>query len=184
MGMPALFPPYYSVEEVSALPEDGQRYELVYGELIVSPSPTMRHQSLVGRLFRMLGDYCDHVGAGTACLSPADLTWGRTDVLTQPDVFVLSPEDARLKEWSDVRHVMLAAEVGSPSTLRNDRFGKRRVYQDMRVGVYWILDPDAKTVEVWTPEAQFPEVVTDSLTWHPVQSAPPLAIDLRRLFAE
>lgn len=184
MGMPAPLPTYYSLSEVLALPDTGERYELVYGELLVSPSPTWRHQRVAGRLFRILAEYCERTGAGSAFYSPADLSWGRDDVLTQPDVFVVAPEDAGLGNWSAVRHVALAAEVASPSTIRNDRFGKRKVYQDMRVGLYWVIDPDARTVDVWTPDAHFPAIERERLTWHPVQATFPLVIDLGELFAE
>lgn len=182
MGMPTPLPTYYSLHEVLALPDTGERRELVYGELLVSPSPTSRHQKIAARLFRSVADYCERVGAGDAYFSPADLSWGRNDVLAQPDVFVVAPEDVGFREWAEVRHLALAAEIGSPSTIRNDRFSKRKVYQDMGVSVYWVLDPDLASVDVWTPVAHFPTVERERLTWRPRQASASLVIELASLF--
>jgi Uma2 family endonuclease len=182
MGMPASSVPYYRVDDVLAIPDDGNRYELAYGELLVSPAPSFRHQVVVSRLFRLLADYCDRERLGVALVSPADLTWGRTDVLTQPDVFVVSGEYDATASWSDIRNVPLVAEVLSPSTKGHDRFRKRRVYQDHNVDVYWIIDPDEKVAEVWTPRLQFPVVERESLRWHPAGASAPLVITLKSLW--
>jgi Uma2 family endonuclease len=77
--------------------------------------------------------------AGVVLTSPADISWGQ-DVLVQPDVFVVPVEQARTLEWSAIRHLLLVAEVLSPSTPRHDRFTKRRRYQEARVPLYWIVD--------------------------------------------
>jgi Uma2 family endonuclease len=184
MGMPVSSAPYYTVDDVLAIPDDGNRRELVYGELLVSPAPTLRHQRVLTRLFRLLADYCDAQGVGPALMSPADLTWGRQDVLTQPDVFVIGVEDAVVEAWSEVRHVPFVAEVLSPSSKRNDRFRKRRVYQDRAVGVYWIIDPEALAAEVWRADAEFPEVERDHLTWNPAGASAPLVVDLVTLLRD
>ena len=103
MGMPTPSQTYYSLHEVLELPDTGERRELVYGELLVSPSPTSRHQKIAARLFRVVADYCERVGAGDAYFSPADLSWGRNDVLTQPDLFVVAPEDVGFREGRRTR---------------------------------------------------------------------------------
>ena len=76
------------------------------------------------------------------------------------------------------------AEVLSPSTARHDRFGKRVVYRDQRIDTYWIVDADAHTVEVWTPDAQFPRIERERLTWSPVGALQPLVIELDEVFAD
>lgn len=138
MGMPVRANPYYTVDEVLAFPDDGNKYELIYGELVVSPSPRFWHQEVVMRLTRLLLDYCRREPVGRVFNVDADLTWGRNDVLTQPDVFVLAPQDCDVARWEDVRNVPLA-EVLSISTARHDRFGKRVVYRDQRVYTYGSL---------------------------------------------
>ena len=154
MGMAA--PIYYTADMVRALPEDGNRYEVVHGELLVTPAPRAPHQVVVTRLATALSIYLDRHPIGVALVSPADISWGRRDVLVQPDVFVVALEDARTLEWDRMRQLLLVAEVLSPSTARADRFVKRRRYQDAGVPLFWILDGEGRQVEVWTPEAEFP----------------------------
>ena len=182
MGMPASAQPYYTVDEVLAFPEDGNKYELIYGELVVSPTPRFWHQQVVMRLTHLLHAYCQHETIGQVFNVSADLSWGRRDVITQSDVFVLSIEDGGIDRWADVRHVPLIAEVLSPSTARHDRFGKRLVYRDQRVDTYWIVDADDYTVEVWTPDAQFPRMEREQITWWPTGASQPLVVVLAALF--
>jgi Uma2 family endonuclease len=179
MGMAA--PVYYSAEMVRALPDDGTRYETVHGELLVTPAPSLPHQETVGRLFRALSDYLEKNPVGHAMLSPADISWG-PDTLVQPDLFVAPLEEVRAGKWSGIRTLLLAAEVLSPSTARRDRFTKRRLYQEVGVETYWVVDADARMAEVWTPEAQFPQVVTDALAWSPAGAPEPFTLSLERLF--
>lgn len=183
MGMPAPSPGYLNVDDVLAFPDDGNRYELVYGELLVSPSPSFRHQDLVFRLARLLASYCDIERAGRVMVSPADITWGRADVLVQPDVFVIAPGD-NARDWADVRTLSLVAEVLSPSTQQHDRFRKRVLYQERQVGTYWIVDPEERSTEVWTPGAAFPSVEKSTLVWRPPEARQPLVIDISDLLAD
>jgi Uma2 family endonuclease len=164
------------------LPDDGNRYEVVYGELLVTPAPRLWHQRLVLRLASALEEYlARHPGAGVAVTSPADISWGE-DVLVQPDVFVVPVEQARALEWSAIRHLLLVAEVLSPSTPRHDRFTKRRRYQDARVPLYWIVDGDARQVEVWTPEDVFPRIERVRLSWQPERDRAAFTFPLEELF--
>lgn len=184
MGMSALSPAYYTVDQVLEIPDDGNRRELVYGELLVSPVPRPRHQRIVMRLALILTEYCEREGLGEVFGVAADLTWGRQDVLVQPDVFVVGKRDAGFRLWGDVRHVPLVAEVASPSTRHCDRFQKRTLYRDRDVGVYWILDAEGGFAEVWTPESQFPTIERERLIWHPEGASLPLVILLETLLAE
>ncbi len=127
MGMAA--PLYYTADMVRAMPDDGNRYEVVYGELLVTPAPRAWHQILVGRLSLTLGNYLHRWPAGVVLTSPADISWG-PDVLVQPDVFVVSTEEARTLTWSRMRTLLRVAEVLSPSTARSDRFLKRLRYRE------------------------------------------------------
>ncbi len=184
MGMPARAQTYYTVDEVLAFPNDGNKYELIYGELVVSPTPLFWHQVIVMRLTHILHAYCQREPVGEVFNVGADLSWGRNDVLTNPDIFVLPPEHWGVESWADVRHIPLIAEVLSKSTARHDRFGKRLVYRDQRVGTYWIVDGKKHAVEVWTPDAQFPHVERERLMWSPSNAAQPLVIELSELFAK
>ncbi len=179
MGMAA--PIYYTADMVRALPDDGNRYEVVHGELLVTPAPRLWHQVLVQRLAAALGAYLESEPVGVVLASPADISWG-LDVLLQPDVFVVPREEARLLAWSSVRHLLLAVEILSPSSTRPDRFTKRRVYQEQGVPLYWIVDGDGAHVEVWTPEIAFPLLERQRVAWHPAGAGRPFSLDLRELF--
>ena len=182
MGMPHTAR-RYTVEEVLAFPSDGNRCELVHGELLVSPTPRYRHQLVVtrflGRLLRYLEPYGD---LAQALVSPADITWGTEDDLAQPDIFVV-PVRETSDQWSSIRTLLLAVEVLSPSTARYDRITKRRLYQEHGVLTYWVVDPDARLVEVWHPGDDRPEIVTDRLVWAVAPDAPALVIELEDVFA-
>ena len=182
MGMPQLVEPvYWTADMVRALPEDGNRYEVVYGELLVTPAPRTWHQTLVVRLTCLIEQYLQHNPAGSLLISPADISWG-TDVLVQPDLFVVPVEQARTERWEQMRDLLLVIEVLSPSTSRHDRFTKRRRYQEAGVPLYWIVDGDGRQVEVWTPTDAFPSVERERLTWRPRRAGRPLDVELAELF--
>jgi len=172
----------YTVAEVLALPADGNRYELVHGELLVTPAPRLTHQVLVGRVHAALYNYLAAMPrVATALLSPADITVG-DDVLVQPDVFVV-PTTELGTNWKAIRTLLLAAEVVSPSSARSDRVVKRRFYQEHGIPTYWVVDADAAVVEVWRPGNARPDIVTDLLRWRVTPEASELTIDLAALFA-
>jgi Uma2 family endonuclease len=81
-----------------------------------------------------------------------------------------------------MKTLLLAVEVLSPSSTRADRFTKRRLYQEQRIPCYWIVDPDAKAVEVWAPDTLFPAVETHTLTWEPHGATEALVVRLEDLF--
>ena len=80
------------------------------------------------------------------------------------------------------RDLLLVAEVLSPSTPRHDRFTKRRRYQEARVPLYWIVDGDARQVEVWTPGDAFPRIERGRLVWQPEGAPAPFTLPLQELF--
>ena len=175
-----LAPEYLTADMVRAMPDDGNRYELVWGELLVTPAPAKIHQRVVLRLAVLLDAYCARWGIGESFVSPADISWG-SDTLVQPDVFVATPDEAAAPDWSAVKHLLCVAEVLSPGTARRDRFQKRKLYQAQGVAMLWLVDPARKVVEVWTPANEFPAIMTDRLTWHPAGAAEPLVIEVAEL---
>lgn len=169
---------YYTAEMVRNMPDDGTRYETVYGELLVSPSPRPRHQVVGARILAALFRYLEEHPGAQALYAPADLSFGRDDVLVQPDIFVLRPEDASPHQWDQVGRLSLAIEILSPSTARHDRFAKRRLYQELGADEYWVVDPDGGAIEVWTPDAHFPRVETQSIEWSAPGARAPLGLDI------
>ena len=179
MGMAV--PIYFTAEQVRGLPDDGNRYEVVRGELLVTPAPRLWHQEIVGRLYMATSRYLNKEPIGHAFQAPADISWS-PDTLVQPDVFVVPLAEARTMDWARIATLLLVAEVLSPSSRRADRFSKRLEYQRHDVPVYWIVDPDERVVEIWTPGDSFPLFEQQRLAWHPAGAATPLQIDLGELF--
>lgn len=187
MGMPLEQPTYYTAEMVRELnrTERGTlRYETVYGELLVTNTPSALHQRVVARLVQRLANYLDREPVGEVFPAPADISWQRDDVSVQPDVFVISAElsQAAMRDsWNAVVHLLLATEVLSPSTGRNDRFTKRPLYQQRGVPLYWIIDPQERVAEIWTPADTFPRFERERLVWHPDGAATPFSVTLDEL---
>lgn len=188
MGMPVA-PPFqpdpthhYTVEEILAWPPDGNRYEVVHGELLVTPGPAQRHQVVLMRVLLALGRYLERIGMQDALLpGPVDF-FHADDVYVQPDLVVAFIEEMT-GDYRDMRRLRLAVEVISPSSARGDRLVKRRAYQEAGVETYWVVDPDTPVVEVWHPGDDVAALATRELVWRISETAPELRIDLGRLFA-
>ena len=171
----------WTADMVRALPDDPRnRYEVVDGVLLVTPAPAGRHQWVISRFVIELGRYLGSLGLDELLfLSPADISWAH-DVLVQPDIFVLA--EPMKQGWAEAKSLLLAIEVLSPSTRGADRGRKRAAYQRYNVGTYWIVDPDARAVEIWHPRDETPEIVKSTLHWRVSPDAPALSINLPRLF--
>ncbi|MBA2627757.1 MAG: Uma2 family endonuclease [Gemmatimonadales bacterium] len=174
----------WTAERVRALPDDGNRYELVAGELIVTPAPSYLHQAAVMAFYDRLRPWLAASGIGRVMVAPADLSFGQDEIL-QPDLFAFPTRaDVPVQSWRDIGSLLLAVEVLSPATARYDRTLKRLRYQQAEVGEYWIVDVDARLVERWRPEDARPEIVTERLVWRPgAADGAEISIDLDELFA-
>ena len=188
MAHPA--PVFHTAEMVRALIDEERgwpRYETFYGELVVTPAPRWTHQTVALTLATELRAYLQRERVGVVFVSPADISWGRPDVLVQPDVFVvprtLLGAMHETGSWVSVTHLLLAVEIASPSTERRDRFAKRALYQRQGVETYWTLDPERRVAEVWTPEATEPVSASEQLVWHPAGARAPLVLALDALLA-
>jgi len=102
--------------------------------------------------------------------------------LVEPDVLVAPLDEVRTLEWSRVKTLLLVIEVLSPSSRRADRFTKRVEYQRQSIPCYWVIDPDERQVEIWTPADAFPRIERVRLVWHPAGAAQPFVIALEDLF--
>lgn len=141
----SLMPPgarEWTVDDLDRMPDDGLQYELLDGLLLVTPAPAPLHQLVAAQLFRVL----DRARPDDFQVYFAPLDWQpdrRTSL--QPDLLVIRTED-----WSDSRlttDLQLAVEILSPSTRRKDVVLKRSKYQDSGVPHYWLVDPEAPSVE-------------------------------------
>ncbi len=186
MVMPSpVFPDFerrdWTVEQLHALPDDGRRYEVIDGELFVTPSPSMLHQRAALDLYSLLRHYSK--SCGLECLAaPTDVTFSRRRSVV-PDVLVIPTIDGRgADRFESVGRLVLAVEVISPSSARTDRHRKRKLYQSEAVPEYWIVDAAQRFVERWRPGDEEPEILVDSLVWQPDAEREPLVIDLAAYF--
>ena len=174
----------WRVEDLAALPDDGNRYEIIAGELLVTPAPTWRHGEAVQALLLILQPWLSTNALGHAKIAPADVVYG-VDTVVEPDLFVVPLVDGRRpRSWEEAGRLLLAVEVISPSTARRDRVAKRWLYQRQEVPEYWIVDVDAALVERWRPGDERPEILSDRIDWQPSPGAAVLTIDLVAYFRE
>lgn len=179
MGMP-LAPLYYTVEMVQALPDDGNRYEAVHGELLVTPSPILGHQRLIGRLHLALAPYVARHRLGEIFMAPADLVHGPASIV-EPDLLVL-PFGGNEHGPSELASALLLVEILSPSSTRADRFTKRRLYQEAGVPLYWVVDGERRVVEEWMGDGDFPRIIADAMRWRPAGATGEFSYSVDELF--
>lgn len=161
-----------------------ERLELIEGEIIVTPSPTPMHQLLVHRLAVLLDRTIVESGLGLVLESPLDVFLAAQNVF-QPDLIVLLRDRIQLFGSSVVESApSLAVEVISPSTSAYDHGTKRDVYARFGVPEYWLVDPDAKTVTIFSDPQngryQAEQVMSDVAV---SATIPELSADLKALFA-
>ena len=179
MAMPIQVP-RYTVDQIRSFPEDGQRYELLDGFLLVTPAPANLHQIVTMNVATAL-----HQSLVPSCrawvVSCGELEIG-TRTLLNPDILVYPAAYVPGTSWKQIREWWLAVEVLSPSTRVYDRDFKRRAYLDLGVQEVWLIDPDIGTVEVWN-EAGHQRISRGSLTWRPKALGPDrIEIELDRIF--
>jgi Uma2 family endonuclease len=138
--------PHLTYEELSRLPADGHRYELFDGEAYMCPSPTSRHQKVLGRLYVVLES---SVSEGVEVfIAPLDVVLSPSTAL-QPDLLVVLPKNAGIV-GDVIRGVPdLVVEVLSPSTAALDRGLKMETYARHGVPEYWIADAEKEELEVY-----------------------------------
>ena len=137
----------FTRSDLDAMPDDGRRYELIDGVLIVTPAPARLHQRMVLELAVLLHDACPpELELLTA---PFDVALDDISIL-QPDLLVARRADFTKKDLPTAP--LLAVEVLSPSTRRIDLTLKRSRYESAGCPSYWVLDPDQPSISVWQLE--------------------------------
>ncbi|MCU0647027.1 MAG: Uma2 family endonuclease [Gemmatimonadaceae bacterium] len=184
MAMPAVLPvrSFWTVDDVDALPEDGRRYELLHGELLVNPPPEIDHERVVLTLFRALAEWCD-AHTGWAVHLRGTVQVGVTTRL-EPDITVYPAPDRGVRHWRELPVPVLVVEVASPSSVRRDRFAKRAAYLAAGVAEVWTMHPVHRRLERWTAASEFPTVIDTALHWAPASHSPPFELPLTALFPE
>ena len=140
--------PKLTFEQFRQLPDDGRRYELVCGEVHLTPSPTTKHQIILGRLYASLDGFMSKTLLGRVLFAPLDVRLS-PDTALQPDLIFVANAHAAIVQEDYIRGTPdLVVEVLSPSTTAHDRATKLPLYAEAGVGEMWIIDPQAMTVEI------------------------------------
>lgn len=174
----------WTYSEYARLPDDGNRYEVVDGEVLVTPAPTPHHQKVIARLLVQLLDYVEGRGAGWV-LQDVDLLFV-TGQFLRPDLLVV-PADGRagITDRGVETPPALVVEVLSPSSRTIDRVKKPRRYLEFDVPAYWVVDPEKGEVWIWEarmdPDA--PRRESEVVRWSHPEGEEPLEVDLARLVA-
>src|SRR4051812_4313638 len=139
-------------EDYEAFPDDGNRYEIIDGEVYVTAGPAEPHQWAVGQLYGHIWLFLRSHELGRIYSSPFDVIFGAHDVL-QPDLLVISKERLHIIVRGRIRGVPdVCIEVASNATRKIDRTTKFARYAQFGVPEYWIVDPALRTVEVFVLE--------------------------------
>ncbi|HEX7938047.1 MAG TPA: Uma2 family endonuclease [Gemmatimonadaceae bacterium] len=174
----------WTVEMLDALPDDGQRYELIDGLLYVTPAPSYEHQAVAFAFGRVLHAYVRPSAVARASGAPSDVRKpNRTRNRVQPDVFVVRLTDGKRPDYPfDLADLLLAVEVESPSSTKLDYQVKRNLYLRNGIAEYWVVNPITRIVFRWRDADEPGEVFSGRMTWHPEGFKKPLVLDLPALF--
>lgn len=168
-----------------AFPDDGQRYEVIDGEVHVTPSPTTHHQDVLGNLNDVVRAHVRTNDLGKVFFAPCDVLFN-DDTVVQPDLIYISKARANIVQRANVAGAPdLLVEILSPSTAALDRSLKLQTYQKHGVAHYWLLDPERSELEEYVlVEGKFQAVskLVGPVSFQP-KAFPGLTIDLRQVWA-
>jgi len=173
-----------TAEEFLQLPEDTQRYELLDGVVIVSPSPTPKHQRVVCEVLRQLANYLQQQEVGMV-LQDIDVHLGRgptgKDLVYRPDIIFVGRDQLSQVRERVVGPPRLAIEAISPASRRFDAETKKDDYERCGVQEYWLIDPQHETMTFYRLEgAKYAEVKPAEQTFSS-EAVPGFKLDLARV---
>jgi Uma2 family endonuclease len=165
--------------DLARLPDDGNRYEVLDGELLVTPQASVSHQRIATDLVVALAPYCARHFIGFV-VGPGAVQFGKNEL--QADVQVIpGPRPAAKTKWGDLPLPLLVVEILSESTSRRELGVKLEAYLRLGVPTYWVVDGEERQVTVCSPAPADSLVVTDVLRWQPRDGVAALEIPLTDL---
>ncbi len=167
----------WTLAELHRLPDDGNKYELVRGELFVTPTPSVTHETILVRLTDILALFVAANDLGKVFHPRAVVRFEGSEV--EPDLMVRRPHPDL--DWDDAPTPILVVEVLSGATRRRDLGDKRQLYMAAGVPEYWIVDPHAKSVLVVRAGESDCRMATE-LTWTPTGARQSLVIEVSTIF--
>lgn len=168
-----------TLEELHSLPDDGNTYELVRGELFVTPPPAVSHEEIAARLTRILVPFVAAHHIGNVYLPRAVVQFQGSQV--EPDLMVRSPHPDPDGGWAAWPVPFLVIEIISPGTRRRDHEQKKRLYLDAGVAEYWIVDPEARSIRIVRPGGA-DRVERVSVEWQPPGAHVHLSVSVDDVF--
>ncbi|MHB8368562.1 MAG: Uma2 family endonuclease [Leptospirales bacterium] len=142
----------WTYEEFMSLPEGGPlRYEIIDGELCMTPSPNTRHQEISLILSLAIGNWVGKSSSGKLFIAPYDVFFSKDPLqVVEPDLVFVSKEHLSIIGEKNIQGVPdLLVEILSPSTEASDRRVKHSLYERFGVPEYWIVDPATNTIQVF-----------------------------------
>ena len=169
----------WTLAELHGLPDDGNKYELVRGDLFVTPAPGLEHETILARLPELLVPFVVANDLGMVFRPRAIVRFEGSEV--EPDLMVRRLHAGGSTDWDDAPTPSLVVEVLSGSTWRRDLGEKRQLYLDANVAEYWIIDPEARSVLVVRPgESDYRTI--GHFTWTPAGARESLVIEVAAIF--
>lgn len=171
----------WTLDALDRLPDDGNRYEVLDGELYVTPAPSPAHELLANELRTLLEPYVRQHGLGRVFVPRAVLRVSGSEV--EPDLMVRPVPVVLPEKWDQMPVPLLVVEVLSPATRRRDLAPKRAFYRRCGVAAYWCIDGEARSIRVI--RSGHGDMVLDStLAWQPDGASEPLVIDVVKYFQD
>ena len=162
----------FTVAELDRMPDDGRRYELLEGVLVVSPRPTTVHQLVAGRLLRTLADACPD----DLCVVPEPALELGPQTEFDPDLVVVRMDQIGGAKFTGPP--LLVIEIRSPSTALVDLNRKKAAYERFGVPSYWIVDPDPARPEVTVFELRDDHYALAATSTQPITVAHPFEVTI------
>jgi len=179
MGM-ALTVPRYTVADLDLLPDDGNRYEVLAGTLLVTPSPGSAHQGVAARLAAL---FASHLLARRLRLFSSGVVTVPPLTRLEPDLLVVPPRFALGTPWAEISEHWLTVEILSRSSRVYDREFKRDAYLALGVREVWLVDLHHRSIEVCTQPGEG-RLIRDAVTWSMPDGDVSVHVELAELFEE
>ncbi|MEW6095325.1 MAG: Uma2 family endonuclease, partial [bacterium] len=138
----------WTYQDYVQLPNNGKRYQIIQGEVYMSPAPVPYHQEVLWNLAQMLSNFVRKNRLGKIFIAPCDILLSDVNVV-QPDIFFISKENLNIIKDKYIEGVPdLIIEITSPYTQKLDKIVKKKLYETYKVKEYWIVDVDKKTLQI------------------------------------
>jgi len=172
----------WTYAEYARLPDDGNHYEVIDGEVLVTPAPSTRHQHAAGNLYLALRSCAERHDLGIV-LFDVDLLFASGQFLRPDLVFVTESGRAGLTDRGVETAPVLVVEVSTPSSRSIDMVQKPARYRDFGVPEYWVADPVEQVIWKWNYRvSSTPERCGESITWQPDPSVSALSMAVAEVF--